>query len=456
MKKWTWLFVFFLFSYVTFVVASVPEENETLYFNIIAYNGKEFSSTFCSKISKEIYFLSNTSNFLTLHQSLLYRWDIDDRYYLDNKKLNIPVLEHMPGNIEIYREDSLYAKIEPTFYVYYKDVDEYNEVSWRMFKGEDAKKRYREYTQKLEEYKVKLIEYNERLARFKEDYNKNVKRIQELYNRGQRKEAENLMTKVIDEARKNYPFEPEPPKIVVPIPQVGFIINLPEGLYTLFYKTNEGKILQESEKTLQVFPMRRRDIIGYKVIPEDKWTRPVTVSNPGQVIYVNGESDLFLQPQIENEYPELYINRLMDNQSTGNKHIWSWATVKSVHGGKIEIASNRQFKNKTILSEIPYFVQKSQETRLGYEIIDFNSIDSEEKTVTPSFYGYRLGKDVMDIRTIYFRYMSTDGSASKGSMRIIKPVSGLRLPYWIIGFIIFPLLFGILYIVIRNRRFIEG
>jgi len=133
-KKWTWLFVFFLFSYVTFVVASVPEENETLYFNIIAYNGKEFSSTFCSKISKEIYFLSNTSNFLTLHQSLLYRWDIDDRYYLDNKKLNIPVLEHMPGNIEIYREDSLYAKIEPTFYVYYKDVDEYNEVSWRMFK----------------------------------------------------------------------------------------------------------------------------------------------------------------------------------------------------------------------------------------------------------------------------------------------------------------------------------
>ena len=86
------MIIFFISICYTGLRAGVPDEKETLYYSIIAYNGKEYSETFCSNISDTIYLLSDTNNFLTLHQSLLYKWDIADRYYLDYQKLNIPGL----------------------------------------------------------------------------------------------------------------------------------------------------------------------------------------------------------------------------------------------------------------------------------------------------------------------------------------------------------------------------
>ena len=87
--------------------------------------------------------------------------------------------------------------------------------------------------------------------------------------------------------------------------------------------------------------------------------------------------------------------------------------------------------------------------------MDYNLIDAEETNVTPTFYGYRIEKDDMDLRTLYLRYMSSDASSGKGSVYIIKPLDAKRLPYWIIAIVMIPIIFGTIYIAVRNRRFTE-
>jgi len=458
MKQAIYIFILLLFfvSNETLINAGIPNEEETLYYNIIAYNGKEFSSTFCANISKDIFLLYNTDNFLNLNQSLIYKWEITDRYYLDYKKLNISIDRNLPGHIEVYKNDSLYTKIDPTFYVYYRNFNEYNEVEWKIFKGDDARKRYKQFIEAEEDYKELLKKYNLELIKFREDYNKNINKIAYLHKKGLQKKVEDLMKKVIEDAKKNYPKEPIRPKIMVPIPQFGNVIKLPEGSYEILYRLDNGEILQESEKRLHVFSMRRKDIVGYKIIPEDKWTKPIDLLYPGQVLYINGKADLFFQPKIENEYPELFINRLMDNQAKGNKNIWSWTIVKSIHNGTIEVASSSSFtKNKNNLIELPYFVENSKESRLGYKIIDFSKIYKNKKNLTPSFYGYKINLDKISDKTLYIHYLNNENKITSGSLRLIKIIRLNKLPYWIIMLVMLPIIYGTTFILIRNRRFIE-
>lgn len=136
-----------------------------------------------------------------------------------------------------------------------------------------------------------------------------------------------------------HPAAPAAPTVYVSAPdqvQDVFIVNLPPGQYSMRFLTPNGSIIEGSDKRVIAYRPRRTGGIGYEVIPSDKWTRPEESKTPASVLYVNGATDLYLRPFFEDEVNDLFYEKTVSNQSTGNPSLYKWVRMEQVPGAAIE------------------------------------------------------------------------------------------------------------------------
>ncbi len=127
--------------------------------------------------------------------------------------------------------------------------------------------------------------------------------------------------------------------------------------------TPDGSIIEGSDKRVVAYRPRRTGGIGYEVIPSDKWTRPEESKTPASVLYVNGATDLYLRPFFEDEVNDLFYEKTVSNQSTGNPSLYKWVRMEQVPGAAIE--ASRPGGKTVMIDEHPFVVNQSTASGFG-------------------------------------------------------------------------------------------
>ena len=172
--------------------------------------------------------------------------------------------------------------------------------------------------------------------------------------------------------------------------QRGFPLLLEAGDYQIRMRGADGAIIAGSQRTLHVFAARQT-ALGFEVIPEEQWTSPEQVNDAKEVIIAEPGSVIYLKPRLVQEYPALAVERLRDNQFSGDVvYEWRWlpdASQADSFADVLEVIRHGQVVER--IDHAPYTVRYGLNKELAYEILPY---DANNRALTPrvDFAGYRL------------------------------------------------------------------
>jgi hypothetical protein len=281
-------------------------------------------------------------------------------------------------------------------------------------KGEEATKIYAYYEkQRDDQWKARDTYMDAQLAHERRT-NELTERILDMRKRGL-----DPARLVVELQALKPPEEPKAPdEFVVPPREVqeAYNINLPVGEYRIRFVTPDGSIMEGSERRLVLFQKRRTGTAGYEVIPADKWTRPETSSQPGSVLYVNGQTDIYLQPFYQDEFNDLQYEKLLRNDARGNPNLTKWVKMQQVPKASIEIARGREMQK---VAEQPYKVEQLPGSALGYRIVPFQPRPDQTQA---DLYAYKVGIDRSQ-KLVRLRVSDNTGKVLPGGGRQIRVVA---------------------------------
>lgn len=432
-----------IFLFVTQVPADVPVRKEQVVYTIVAYNGRDYSHTFCREDTDTVYLIANIESFIILKKTFVYFWPLTKHWNMDLETLN----KTFKGLIEIKGKGrGEFKKLNPVKYTYYNVQDEY-EDNWRVAKGEDA---YRE----VEKWKVMYQEYLQQVVDYRNKYEEYRKTYYELMNKMEnlRESGEDVIEILHVIESLEQPAEPSmPDHYTVPPASVNeaFIFDLPAGEYLIRFILEDGTVLQGSEKKVVVFEKRRAKGVGFEVIPGDRWTRPVENKIKFSIVYVDGTTDLYIRPFFQDEYNDLYYNKMMMNDGGGNKRMYNWERMQQVPQAKILLMD--QGDRKEFLLEKPYMVEQVKGSSLGYKIVPFNpqDLNGDKRPGLRAFHVPLKG----DGRVIKISVNDKNGIGLAGSERQIRIVKQSKIEKTLFIFVILPFVALFVVLGMRTKRY---
>jgi len=248
------------------------------------------------------------------------------------------------------------------------------------------------------------------------------------------------------------PPEPQYPTeyIVPPVPiQNAFILNLPVGEYRIRFFSEDGQIMEGSERKIVAFEKRRAEAIGLEVIPGDKWTRPVESKTPASVLYIDGSTDLYLRPFLQQEYNDLFYEKMRKNDAKGNPNLMKWVRIQQVPQARVEVT--RPSSESQMVLEEPFYVEQVKGAALGYQIVPFDP-QGKHKDREPSLRAFHVPVS-KDQRVIRLRVQDKDGQYLSSSERQIRVITPSRNGIVSLILAAIPLIVMIIVMTRRSRRY---
>jgi hypothetical protein len=409
---------------------------EQMVYGLRLFNGKGYSSSFCPPSENTLYIIADSDNVFLPKMTLVYYWPITRRYRAAFKSLD----KQIEGVLEILQNGKIIQKLKLRKYTFLFTKGWYSGKSVILL-DDESREKYKEYRANLEDYFKRLKTYNI-----------------------QRKAYHNKLEKILDEIAKReksvktaeqfgpieIPQEPEPPsrpKYFVEEIKEQFVVNLPIGKYNIRLRGPDGKIIEESEKKLISFTYRRSGQVGYEIIPEKRWTRPMVSSDPSEIIYLEGKNTLFFKSFFQLEYNDFLYAKLNDPQNDGHPEIWNWVPVKQVQQGTLQVLRNNQVIEN--IEEKPYYVQQIPGPELGYKIIEYQKSMFPDRT--PSYVGYKL-TFVPEVRSCRIQLLDDHGKPIPGSIRELRAVEVNKIKILYISAVILPLAVGTSVIILRRLK----
>ncbi|MEW5814410.1 MAG: hypothetical protein AB1798_03305 [Spirochaetota bacterium] len=419
--------------------ADVPVRTEEFVYSIAVFDGKSYTGTFCREVSDTIYLMADVDNFMTAKKTFVYFWPITREWKTDTETLDLPV----EGIIELTDSTSKTTKLIPVKYTYYNSAGEY-EINWKVFTGDDAERVYRNYEEVLKKYWADMDEYRQNQVIYD-------KALEELANISGKMngEGENIskITKKLQELKP--PAPPEAPRYYVNPVKTAYNFKLPQGKYNLRFISKDGQIVEGSEKKIIVFKKRRENSIGYEVIPADKWTRPETSHIPASVLYLNGSTDIFLRPFFQDEFNDLYYNKMVENDARGNENLMKWVRIQQVPKARVEVI-NKNGKN-SLMTEQSFRVEQVKGASLGYKIIPYNP-QMEDAGEEPNLIAFHIPIS-KDTKSLLYRLKDKDDKVYPESERQIRIIAVENPLTAVLIATLLPLLVMIPVLVIRFRGY---
>jgi hypothetical protein len=436
------VFAMFLLPF-KLIRADVPEKKEELVYKILAFNGKDYSHTFCREEADTIYLLADTDNFITVTKTFVYFWPITGEWNTDYKTLD----EVMNGQIEIIDATSGRSRsLHTVAYTYFNTRDEY-ENSWKVLQGADAHRELEKWKKMYFNYIKAIEEYHHALEAYKRKFNDLMNTANDMRKRG--RDAREILENINSLTQPQEPVQPQyytvPPAPV----EEAFIVNLSAGAYEARFILPNGELLEGSEKKLVCFAERRGNGIGFDVIPGDKWTRPVQNKNPHSVIYVNGETDIFLRPFLQYEYNDLYYNKLLRNDSTGNIHMYDWKRVQQVPSTEVELIYHDGRKER--IEESPFVVEQLKGASLGYTIVPYDP-EGRHAGGPPSLIAFRIPKQYIK-RSVMLRLLDENSTVIPNSDREIRVIRNSKYRHIPVLFFFLTILSLFAAFLLQRRRY---
>lgn len=396
-----------------FLYSQNPERTEQLIYSILAFDGKDYSGTFCREDSDTIYLMADSSSFLSPKTTFVYYWPITEEWKTDTEILDIT----MEGSLEITGKNGFIEVITQTDYTYFNIQGPY-EKNWEVATDEDAHIEWIRYMEMVNNYWSEYSAFRILKTAYDRELDRLLSDITQL-----RKQGKDYSLSLSYFENLIEPSEPKIPDyyVIPPIEvQNGFVINLPAGNYNIQVRDSVGRILSGSQKSMIVFGSRSEDGIGFDIIPGDQWTRSVESNTSASVLYVNGDTDIYLRPFFQNEYQDLNYNKLKNNNGRGNPNIIRWQKIQQIPDAVIELKANNERDSEFIMEE-DFIVEQISGKSLGYEIVQYEP-EGKHLGKKPSLRAFSIPVGEIDKRfslVVLDRY----GDYLSGSERQIRIVS---------------------------------
>ena len=438
MKKTTFYLVIcsiFLTIFASEGLSQAPLLREQLVYRWNAFNGKGYGGGFLPQSENTIYFMADHSNDISARKTLIYFWPITGKYMAGWKTIN----EEIEGALEILKGGKIIKSLEKE-----DNVISYPGGYWGeeaiFYEGKEALAEHQKYKDALQAYYNTLKEFYDAKMQYRKDLDEFFKEVKKRREAGQ----EGALDIEI-------PKEPQPPEGIqfyVTEPKKDYIINLPIGRYQIRLRAKDNTIVEGSEKNILTFTSRRTGGIGYQIVPGNKWTKQEPCNDPAKIIYGAGKNTIYFQPFIQDEYNELFYNKLQDPQNFARKEAWRWVHIKPIKDALLVF-----LKGNKVLSQVPYLpylVKQIPGPELGYEVTDYDEEEAQGKT--PTFEGHKL-ELLPQLATAGYKVQLREKdknipmSASERKIRLVRKENS-----WLLYLVsIFPLIIGII-IFIRRRK----
>jgi hypothetical protein len=422
--------------------ADVPVREEQFVYSILAFNGKDYAGTFARQEADTIYLVADVDNFITVRNVFVYFWPITQDWKTDTSTLNIP----FEGTLELSGREAEPERLGMTPYTYYNIRGEY-ELNWKVAKEAEADAAWQHYQGLMDAYWQSISQYYEKRAMYEAMLNQLTITITKMRDEG--KDVTSLI-ETLQELKA--PPEPQYPTeyIVPPVPiQNAFILNLPVGEYRIRFYSEDGQILEGSERKIVAFEKRRAEAIGLEVIPGDKWTRPVESKTPSSVLYIDGSTDLYLRPFFQQEYNDLFYEKMRKNDAKGNPNLMKWVRIQQVPRARVEVT--RPSSESQMVLEEPFYVEQVKGAALGYQIVPFDP-QGKHKDREPSLQAFHVPVS-KDQRVIRLRVQDKDGQYLSSSERQIRVITPSRIGIVSLILAAVPLIVMIIVMTRRSRRY---
>lgn len=411
--------------------AQTPTMKEQLVYGLNVFNARGYGGGFTPQSEDAIYLIADRDNAISAHITLVYFWPITARYMAAWQTLN----EKVEGTLEVLKEGKVIKSLEERENCLYYPEGYWQESSI-LYLDEEAKKKFEEYKKAVEEFYKAVSDYYNKMAEYKKKMDEFLEETKKL-----REAGEKLSPEEVERMIPREPKQPEPPEFYVTEPRRDYIVNLPIGTYRIRMKAKDGTIIQDSEKNLVVFTSRRTGGVGYEVIPGNRWTQREACNDPARIIYAAGKNTLYFRAFHQDEYNELYYNKLEDPQNLGREERWRWVHIKPVKDVLLALLKDGRMIER--IGNLPYYVKQIPGPELGYDIVEYKEEEMLDKR--PTFEGYKLDISAELSRgecQIKLEKKDKQGEFIKGSSREIRLVRKENSKY-LYPFSFFPLLVGI-------------
>lgn len=344
-----------------------------LAYGLTLFDGAQYQGTFCSEEIDTVYMLAGVGNVVTPRVTEVYFWPITGEYMADWMAMN----EAIEGTLEILDGSRIVTSLALTEYTLIHPTG-FSGAAEGLIIGEAAGEAVNDYKNALSRYFQAAMEYGDAVS------------------------------------------ECLPPVGYTREVDRGFIVNLPPGAYMMRFRGSDGSAPAEGVKRLVVFPALGEGL-GYEIIPEDKWTYPMSSDELGESIFGIQSHTIYVKPfrQVQynrrnhiklTELPNPSSGRGMENQTT-----WVHVSPMPGDGLAIEIVQNGAVVER--VHERPYYVEQRPGYALGYDIVE--SDPGKPPSADPSFRAYRI-KIPEAGRRCTIRLVDESGRVVPGSVRNLR------------------------------------
>jgi hypothetical protein len=409
--------------------AQAPERERRFVYGLNSFNGIDFSTGFAPHTVEAIYVLADRESAIDPKRTDVYFWPITNEYRGDFATVN----ELVPGTLEITRDGRVVANEPLVDYVL--QFDRANQMAGgKIFFADEARARRAEFDRARQAYVASLHAHSEATERY-------LAGLEEVRRRTEAGET------VVPE---DPPREPAPFTLYSTDLLRGFRINLPPGEYRIRVRDESGAVVPDSEKRLVAIAPRRRGV-GYKVVPQEKWTFPETANDPSDSVYTVPNGVVYLKPYVTAEYNALEYARLQnpqDLQATPNR--WTWVQTNAIEGATLSVRSGGAEQRLALEG---FTIEQLPGAALGYNVLPFQAdpkLAGTSAERTPDLVAFRVGAP-SGRATLSLTMYDADGRPVPESQRLLlatPPTEEWRLALPVLV----PLLLGATVLLWRREQ----
>ena len=408
---------------------------------IESFDGRIYSSSFAFKKNKYIYAEGSHPIIINAVNANVYFWEITNNYKMDPE--GVLILE---GRLRISKGKKIIFEKDRDQYalLYMKNVDRtsvdilLNEQAVNTAKKLESDKA--EMDKIYAEYLVKKKQYENELNTILAE----IEKIAQIDEEGAEYLIENEYADILDRT-------PEEPKNIIdyyfePI-KSDFIIELDDGTYNLEFVDDSGNVIEGSRKKLIVYSPVYKERVGYELLAIDNTKKRFYSMIPDSVIYINGKSDIIAIPFFENLYNDLYINKTLDAQAKGSKSSFHWHKTDQIVEGFIKLFDNNNNLIKQAITYSDYKIIRQYGKNTIYNLVPIQVNKSNQKAPDISGFALEFEGDKMRFSLEY----EGNGVNPEQTIRNILIIDQSLSYLWFLLSAI-PLVFGVVLVILRNKR----
>jgi hypothetical protein len=392
--------------------SQIPDSREQFVYRINAFQGSDYSQTFCREEADTVYIIADAESFLVPVKTMVYYWPLTDEWLSDSAMLN----ERIQGNLEIEGPGKARYMMEYRRYAVGSVMDG-GTVEKRVYLDDDSELEYSRYLKEFSEYQRTMAERQALIEQFE----RNMLKLMEMIALGEEESpgfTELLEPTLIMQELLQRPV-PQRPNDVVFAPEEAFVLDLPEGEYRMRLHASDGTVFQDSEKRLIVHAPVQSRIAGLELRSEDRWTEATVSSVNHEILYADGSADLFLNPVEIDRYQDLRYRKTLRNDAEGNPVLMFPVNKGAITDADILLASGGS--NRSQLPYSPWRVVQREGSALGYSILPASAASAGQE-VEPDFMAHRIALDSRTSRTIEIRIVDSRGKTLPSGNRKIRIV----------------------------------